>query len=109
VKGMQLEEYYWEAVQGLAAFLRIVFTELLRDEVGNSHIGRQLNIAWKIFLSEIDYEIQQYQLYRAQRRTQQNRSRDTTQTPSLGVVPNWNGAESKTSEFWSPDTRRRSI
>jgi hypothetical protein len=109
VKGVQLEEYYWEAVQGLAAFLRIVFTELLRDEVGNSHIGRQLNIAWKIFLSEIDYEIQQYQLYRAQRRTQQNRSRDTTQTPSLGVVPNWNGAESNTSEFWSPETRRRSI
>jgi hypothetical protein len=109
VKGAQLEEYYWEAVQGLAAFLRIIFTELLRDEVGNSHIGRQLNVAWKIFLSEIDHEIQEYQVYRAQRRTQQNRSRDTSQTPSLGVVPNWNGIESNTGDFWSPETRRRSI
>jgi hypothetical protein len=109
VKGMQLEEYYWEAVQGLAAFLRIIFTELLRDEVGNSHIGRQLNVAWKIFLSEIDHEIQDYTVYRAQRRAQQNRSRDTAQAPSLGVVPNWNGVESNTGEFWSPETRRRSI
>jgi len=109
VKGVQLEEYYWEAVQGLAAFLRIIFTELLRDEVGNSHIGRQLNIAWKIFLSEIDHEIQQYQLYRAQRRTQQNRNRDTAQTPSLGVTQNWNGVSENSSEFWSPETRRRSI
>jgi hypothetical protein len=109
VKGGQLEEYYWEAVQGLAAFLRIIFTELLRDEVGNSHIGRQLNVAWKIFLSEIDHEIQQYQLYRAQRRTQQNRGRETTPAPSLGVIPNWNGVSENSNEFWSPETRRRSI
>ena len=40
VKGEQLEEFYWEAVLGFAAFLRIVFTDLLRDEVGNSHTGR---------------------------------------------------------------------
>jgi hypothetical protein len=109
VKGVQLEEYYWEAVQGLAAFLRIIFTELLRDEVGNSHIGRQLNVAWKIFLSEIDHEIQQYQLYLAQRRTQQNRGRDATQTSSLGVIQNWGGVSENKGEFWSPDTRRRSI
>ncbi len=109
VKGVQLEEYYWEAVQGLAAFLRIIFTELLRDEVGNSHIGRQLNVAWKIFLSEIDHEIQQYQLYRAQRKAQQGRNRDTAQTPSLGVLQNWNGVSESSSEFWSPETRRRSI
>jgi hypothetical protein len=109
LKGMQLEEYYWEAVQGLAAFLRIIFTELLRDEVGNSHIGRQLNVAWKIFLSEIDHEIQQYQLYRAQRRTQQNRGRDTIQAPSLGVLPDWNGISENGSELWSSETRRRTI
>jgi hypothetical protein len=81
----------------------------LRDEVGNSHIGRQLNVAWKIFLSEIDHEIQQYQLYRAQRRTQQNRGRDTGQTPPLGVVQNRNGVSESNGEFWSPETRRRSI
>lgn len=109
VKGVQLEEFYWEAVQGLAAFLRIIFTELLRDEVGNSHIGRQLNVAWKIFLSEIDHEIQQYQLYRAQRKAQQNRGRNAAQAPSPGVVQTRNGVSENTGEFWSPETRRRSI
>ncbi len=53
VEGRQAEEYYREAVQGLTAFLRMVFTTLLRDEIGTSHTGRQLSIAWKIFLSEL--------------------------------------------------------
>jgi hypothetical protein len=111
VRGEQLEEFYWEAVQGLAAFLRLVFTELLRDEVGNSHTGRQLTVAWRIFLSEIDHEIQQYQFYRAQRRTQQNRGRDNTPPPSLGVVQNWNSSPNTgaSGDFWSPESRRRSI
>jgi hypothetical protein len=110
VKGHQLEEFYWEAVQGLAAFLRIVFTELLRDEVGNSHTGRQLTVAWRIFLSEIDHEIQQYQVYRAHRTTQHARGRNEMQSsPSLGVVQNWNGAPDANGEFWSSETRRRSI
>ncbi len=87
VKGEQLEEFYWEAVQGLAAFLRVIFTELLRDEVGNSHTGRQLTVAWRMFLSEIDHDIQQYQLYRAQRKTQK-RGYENLQPPSLGIVPN---------------------
>jgi predicted DNA-binding ribbon-helix-helix protein len=109
VKGVQLEEFYWEAVQGLATFLRIIFTELLRDEVGNSHIGRQLNVAWKIFLSEIDHDIQQYQVFRAQRRAHQGRGREMQSVPSLGVVQNWNGNAESQGECWSPETRRRSI
>jgi hypothetical protein len=91
VKGEQLEEFYWEAVQGLAAFLRVIFTELLRDEVGNSHTGRQLTVAWRIFLSEIDHDIQQYQFYRAQRKSQR-RGYENIQLSSLGIVPNWSGA-----------------
>lgn len=109
VRGEQLEEFYWEAVQGLAAFLRLVFTELLRDEVGNSHTGRQLTVAWRIFLSEIDHEIQQYQFYRAQRRTQQSRGRDTIPPPSLGLVQNWNSSPNTNGDFWSPESRRRSM
>src|SRR5712691_1347325 len=54
VKGEQLEEFYWEAVQGLSAFLRFAFSESLRDEVGISHTARQLSVAWKVFLSEFD-------------------------------------------------------
>ncbi len=107
VKGEQLEEFYWEAVQGLAAFLRTIFAELLKDEVGNSHTGRQLNVAWRIFLSEIDYEVQQYQIYRAHRNTQMARGRENIQPSSLGIVPNWNGASE--GDGWSPETQRRSI
>jgi hypothetical protein len=110
VKGDQLEEFYWEAVQGLAAFLRQIFAELLRDEVGNSHTGRQLNVAWKIFLSEIEHEVQQYQVYRAHRNTQRVRGRDSLQSSPLGIVQNRSGApESNADAFWSPETRRRSI
>lgn len=90
VKGEQLEEFYWEAVQGLVAFLRMVFEYLLRDEVGNSHTGRQLNMAWKVFLSEIEREIQQYQFYRAHRNTQQARGRDASQAPAMGFVQSRN-------------------
>ncbi len=109
VKGEQLEEFYWEAVQGLVAFLRMIFTELLRDEVGNSHTGRQLNVAWKIFLSEIDHEVQQYQVYRAHRNAQQVRGRENIQTPSLNIVQNWQSPSDQHGDFWSPETRRRSI
>jgi hypothetical protein len=110
VRGEQLEEFYWEAVQGLAAFLRIVFAELLRDEVGNSHTGRQLNVAWKIFLSEIDHEVQQYQVYRAHRNTQRARGRDGSQGTAIGIVQNWNGAgENESGPFWTSETQRRSI
>lgn len=118
VRGEQLEEFYWEAVQGLAAFLRMVFDQLLRDEVGNSHTGRQLNVAWKIFLSEIDQEVQHYQTYRAYRTTQANRGRDVTaqpQSPAMGILPARNNSsrgdvtEQEGNASWSFDTRRRSI
>lgn len=100
VKGEQLEEFYWEAVQGLAAFLRIVFSELLRDEVGNSHTGRQLNFAWKAFLTEIEQEMHQYQVYRAQR------NRDAKQPGQRGFVQ---GPERGPGPYWSTDTQGRTI
>jgi hypothetical protein len=115
VKGEQLEEFYWEAVQGLATFLRMIFDHLLRDEVGNSHTGRQLNVAWKVFLSEIDREIQNYQVYRAHRNTQQARGRDVGPSPSIGFVqkgdsgPRSDGASNRGEPPWASESRRRSI
>jgi hypothetical protein len=111
VKGEQLEEFYWEAVLGLAAFLRMVFAELLRDEVGNSHTGRNLNFAWKAFLTEIDQEIQQYQLYRAQRNTQLSRGRDAPQPTPMGIIQNWNlnVPDNEGVPYRSPEPHRRSI
>ena len=110
VKGEQLEVFYWEAVQGLAAFLRMVFAELLRDEVGNSHTGRRFNVAWKVLQAEIDHELQQYHVYRAHRNMQAARGRDNIQSSPIGIVQNWDGVpESDGGSFWSPETQRRSI
>jgi hypothetical protein len=110
VKGEKLEEFYWEAVLGLAAYLRMVFSELLRDEVGNSHTGRQLNVVWKAFLTEVDHEIQQYQVYLAYRNTQAMRGRDGGQQSQIGIVQNRkSSAESDTGPLWSREMRRRSI
>jgi hypothetical protein len=111
VKGNQLEEFYWEAVQGLTAYLRMIFTELLHDEVGNSHTGYSLNVVWKAFLTEIDREIQQYQLVRAHRNTQLARGRDGTQSAPLVAVQPWNpvAGGSEGASYWPPESQRRLI
>lgn len=107
VKGEQLEEFYWEAVQGLSAFLSMVFSELLLDEVGNSHTGRQITVAWRVFLSEIDHELQQYRLYRAHKHAQESRGNGQSLSPQLGVVQNWGGSTGSDGDFWSTDSQRR--
>ena len=107
VKGEQLEEFYWEAVLGLATFLRTVFTTLLQDEVGNSHTGRQLNVVWKAFLTEVEQEMHQYQLYRAHQNSQ-NRGRRTDALPN-GQNKNHTPARNEGNAQWSPETQRRSI
>lgn len=108
VRGEQLEEFYWEAVRGLAVFLRTVFTTLLNDEVGNSYTGRQLNVVWKAFLTEVDQEIQQYQLYRAGQNAQNARNRfdDSAYQSDTGR----RGAVQKDgTPLWSSEWQRRSI
>lgn len=92
VKGEKLAEFYWEAVQGLTVFLREIFAILLRDEVGNSRTGRQLDLAWRAFLTEIEQEIQKYQIERAYQHTRMARSRERTQPQQalrIGIVQNW--------------------
>ena len=108
VRGEQLEEFYWEAVRGLAVFLRTVFTTLLNDEVGNSYTGRQLNVVWKAFLTEIDQEIQQYQLYRAGQNAQNARARFNDAAYSSDV--NRKGtAQKEGAPLWSSEWQRRTI
>jgi hypothetical protein len=107
VKGEKLEEFYWEAVLGLGNFLQTVFASLLQDEVGNSHTGRQLNVVWKAFLTEVEQEMEQYRLYRAHQNTQQNRNR---RTDALNNGQNWNTlSHNDGNSLWSPETQRRSI
>ncbi len=113
VKGEKLEEFYWEAVLGLATFLRTVFATLLNDEVGNSHTGRQLNVVWKAFLTEIDQEIQQYQLYRANQNAQHTRNRHNEAAFQVGPGVPMPGVSSmpqgQNNLPWSSETQRRSI
>ena len=106
VRGEQLEEFYWEAVRGLAVFLRTVFTTLLNDEVGNSYTGRQLNVVWKAFLTEIDQEIQQYQLYRAGQHASRNRFTDSLYQSD---VNRRGAAQNDSTALWSSEWQRRSI
>jgi hypothetical protein len=106
VKGEKLEEFYWEAVLGLSNFLQTLFTSLLQDEVGNTHTGRQLNVVWKAFLTEVEQEIQQYQLYRANQNMQQNRNRRTDALQNS--VQNRNAqARNENNPLWSSETQRR--
>ncbi|HLH61732.1 MAG TPA: DUF4388 domain-containing protein [Ktedonobacteraceae bacterium] len=111
VKGEKLEEFYWEAVLGLSTFLRTVFATLLNDEVGNSHTGRQLNVVWKTFLTEIDQEIQQYQLYRANQHMQQARNRRNEAAFQVGPgvpLPGVSGVSQGQNDLpWSSETQRR--
>lgn len=122
VKGEQLEEFYWEAAQGLAIFLRMLFEQLLHDEVGSSHTGRQLTVAWKTFLSEIDAELQRYHVYRAHKNAQMARDGGESGTSSssaslLGIIPSRSGksefrknrSEKEGNASWSSDTQRRSM
>jgi len=133
LKGEKLEEFYWETVIGLSTFLRAIFATLLNDEVGNSHTGRQLNTVWKAFLTEIDQEIQHYQIHRARQNVQQGRNRfDEPPGQPVRVPPNWNNPSGAASAwpqpaevasiwgennmrerdvpiFWPSETQRRSI
>jgi hypothetical protein len=79
----------------------------LQDEVGNSHTGRQLNIVWKAFLTEVEQEIQQYQLYRAHQNAQQNRN--NKRTDALQNGQSMNTPTIPGNPQWSPETQRRLI
>jgi hypothetical protein len=57
VRGQELGEYYWDAVQLCSFVMRLVFDCVLSDEVGKSRAGRQFEDMWAAFFNEIDEEI----------------------------------------------------
>ena len=56
-------------------------------------LGTRIRVAIDVrledFLSEIDHEVQQYQVYRAHRTTQAARGNEYQQAPGVGIVQNW--------------------
>ncbi len=57
VRGAELGEFYWDAVQMASHLMRLVFDRVLSDEVGKSRAGRQFEDLWAEFFREIDEEI----------------------------------------------------
>ncbi len=57
LKGEQLQDFYWDVVDGLYWLMQQLCDIILRDEIGNSRSGRQFLELWHIFLREIDEEI----------------------------------------------------
>jgi hypothetical protein len=63
VKGEQLQDFYWDAIDGLYWLMKQICTAILRDEIGNSRSGRQFQDLWRTYLREIDEEIARNQGY----------------------------------------------
>jgi Domain of unknown function (DUF4388) len=74
VRGQELAECYWDAVQLCAHFTRLVFDRVLSDEVGKSRAGRQFEDMWAEFFREIDEEIARLGHRRAAQRAQSERA-----------------------------------
>ncbi len=74
VRGQELQDCYWDAVQFCSHFLRLVFDRVLSDEVGKSRVGRQFEDLWAAFFREIDEEITRLMHRRAAQRVQDDRT-----------------------------------
>lgn len=74
VRGQELADCYWDAVQLFSYFMRAVFERVLNDEVGKSRVGRQFEDLWAAFLRETDEEIERQQRRRAAAHVQADRA-----------------------------------
>jgi hypothetical protein len=74
VRGQELGECYWDAVQLFSYLMPTVFERVLHDEVGKSRIGRQFEDLWAAFLREIDEDIARLAQRRAATRGQAERA-----------------------------------
>jgi hypothetical protein len=74
VRGAELGEFYWDAVQMSSHLMRLVFDRVLSDEVGKSRAGRQFEDLWAEFFREIDEEIARLAHRRAAQNVQADRA-----------------------------------
>jgi len=98
VKGDELSDCLWDAVQLCSHFMRIVFDRVLNNEVGNSRVGHQFEELWSVFLREIDDEMTRLAHRRATTRVQQGRAAQA-QPGVMSGMPQAYGV--------APDGRRR--
>jgi hypothetical protein len=81
VKGEQLQDFYWDTVDGLYWLMQQICNMILNDEIGNSRSGRQFFDLWRTYLREIDEEIARNQ--------GQGGSGNTAQGPGGGPRGGW--------------------
>jgi len=87
VKGSELFECYWDAVQLFYDFMRLVFERILADEIGQSRVGRQFQDLWAAFLHELDEDIARIAHRRAAAHVQGGRARDGHAPGGFGSGP----------------------
>ena len=81
VRGAELGEFYWDAVQMSSHLMRLVFDRVLSDEVGKSRAGRQFEDLWAEFFREIDEEIARLAHRRAAQNVQADRASSSPGRP----------------------------
>lgn len=101
VRGQELADCYWDAVQIFSQLMRQVFDRVLTDEVGKSRVGRQFEDLWGAFLREIDEEIERHMRRRAAQHVQSDRSAQSRQPAEVVSGMRYAAYE------LAPDSRRR--
>ena len=103
VRGQELADCYWDAVQLFSHFMRAAFDRVLTDEVGKSRVGRQFEDLWAAFLREIDEEIARQQHRRAVTHVQADRFAQT----QMRAAPDPRRGMTNAEYEMVPETRRR--
>ncbi len=99
VRGQELGDCYWDAVQFFSHLMHMDFDCILNDEVGKSRAGRRFECLWSAFQRELDEDIARLAQRRAMTRAQADRS-----------LPPMGGASRSAAFAYDavPDVRRRS-
>jgi Domain of unknown function (DUF4388) len=57
VRGKELADSYWDAVQFMSRLMQLLFDRIMQDEVGKSQTGRRFEDLWTVFQRELDIDI----------------------------------------------------
>ena len=70
VRGKELADSYWDAVQFMSRLMQLLFDRMMQDEVGKSQTGRRFEDLWAVFQRELDIDIARLAQRRALTRVQ---------------------------------------
>jgi hypothetical protein len=74
VRGQELADSYWDAVQFISQLMQTVFDRILQDETGKARTGRRFEDLWAVFQRELDTDIARLAERREVTRVQAERS-----------------------------------